>query len=367
MKIGCVKEIKVQEYRVGITPDNVSDFIAQHHSVMIETRAGDGSGFSDAMYQAAGAVIVPNANEIWAASEMIIKVKEPLEPEYQHMREGQILYTYLHLAANQPLTEAMMKSGCIGVAYETIEDARGDLPLLKPMSEIAGRLSIQEGAKYLEKPFGGKGVLLGGVPGVKNAKVVILGAGIVGMNACQMAVGLGADVTMIDVDIEKLRHMDALYGNKIHTLYSSPSTIRNEVKTADLVIGAVLIHGASAPKLLKREYLSDMTAGSVIVDVAVDQGGCFETSRVTYHNDPVYEVDHIVHYCVANMPGAVARTSTLALTNATLPYGLRIAGQGIETAMRADPMLRKGINVFRGHCTYDKVALQFHIPYTELI
>ena len=260
----------------------------------------------------------------------------------------------------------MMKSGCIGVAYETIEDARGGLPLLKPMSEIAGRLSIQEGAKYLEKPYGGKGVLLGGVPGVKNAKVVILGAGIVGMNACQMAVGLGADVTIMDVDLEKLRHMDTLYGNRIHTLYSSPSIIRNEVKTADLVIGAVLIYGASAPKLLKREYLSEMTAGSVIVDVAVDQGGCFETTHATYHNDPVYEVDHIVHYCVANMPGAVARTSTLALTNATLPYGLRIADQGIETAIQTDSMLRKGINIFRGNCTYDKVAQQFHIPYKEM-
>ncbi len=366
MKIGCLKERKVDEYRVGVTPDNVSDYIAHHHSVMIETHAGDGSGFSDAMYQAAGAVIVPDAKEIWAVSEMIIKVKEPLEPEYQHMREGQILYTYLHLAANRPLTEAMMQSGCIGIAYETIEDAHGGLPLLKPMSEIAGRLSIQEGAKYLEKPYGGKGVLLGGVPGVKNAKVVILGAGIVGMNACQMAVGLGADVTIIDVDLDKLRYMDTLYGNRIHTLYSSPSIIRNEVKTADLVIGAVLIHGASAPKLLKREYLRDMTAGSVIVDVAVDQGGCFETTRATYHNDPIYEVDHIVHYCVANMPGAVPRTSTLALTNATLPYGLRIADQGIEKAMRADPMLRKGINVYRGKCTYDKVAQQFHIPYTEL-
>lgn len=366
MKIGCVKELKVEEYRVGITPDNVSDLIAHHHHVMIETHAGEGSGFTDAMYQAAGADIRPTSTEIWATSKMIIKVKEPLESEYQQMREGQILYTYLHLAANRPLTEAMIRSGCIGVAYETIEDAHGGLPLLKPMSEIAGRLSIQEGAKYLEKTYGGKGVLLGGVPGVKNAKVVILGAGIVGMNACLMAVGLGADVTIMDVDLDKLRYMDTLYGNRIHTLYSSPSIIRNEVKTADLVIGAVLIHGASAPKLLKREYLSDMTAGSVIVDVAVDQGGCFETTRATYHNDPIYEVDHIVHYCVANMPGAVARTSTLALTNATLPYGLRIADQGIEAAMRADPMLRKGVNVYRGKCTYDKVAQQFNIPYTEL-
>lgn len=367
MEIGCVKELKVAEYRVGLTPDNVRDFVARQHRVMVETHAGDGSGFSDPEYQAAGAVIVPTAKDIWANSDMIIKVKEPLEPEYGQLREGQILYTYLHLAANQTLTEAMLKSRCIGVAYETIEDTHGGLPLLKPMSEIAGRLSIQEGAKYLEKPFGGKGVLLGGVPGVKNAKVVILGAGIVGMNACQMAVGLGADVTIMDLDLDKLRYLDELYGNRIHTLYSSPSSIHNEVKTADLVIGAVLIHGASAPKLLKKEYLKDMTPGSVIVDVAVDQGGCFETTRATYHNDPVYEVDHIVHYCVANMPGAVARTSTLALTNATLPYGLKIADQGIEKAMRADPLLRKGVNIYRGSCTYDKVAQQFGLPYQELV
>ncbi len=367
MKIGCVKELKIQEYRVGITPDNVSDYVSHHHTVMIETQAGDGSGFSDAEYKAAGAAIVPTAEEIWADSDMIVKVKEPLECEYPLIRDGQILYTYLHLAANRPLTEAMMRSGCIGVAYETIEDAHGGLPLLKPMSEIAGRLSIQEGAKYLEKPFGGKGVLLGGVPGVKSAKVVILGAGIVGMNACQMAIGLGADVTVMDVDLEKLRYLDTLYGNRINTLYASPSIIRSEVKTADLVIGAVLIHGASAPNLLKKEYLKEMVPGSVIVDVAVDQGGCFETTRATYHNDPVYKVDQIVHYCVANMPGAVARTSTLALTNATLPYGLKIADQGIEKVIQEDILLQKGINVYRGDCTYDNVARQFGFHYKKLM
>jgi alanine dehydrogenase len=363
MKIGCVKEIKPQEYRVGMTPDNVHDFIAHGHEVMIETQAGEGSGFTDAAYLAAGAVIVPAAGEVWSKSEMIIKVKEPLESEYKLMREGQIIYTYLHLAANKSLTEAMLASGCIGVAYETIEDAGGGLPLLKPMSEIAGRLSVQEGAKYLEKPFGGKGVLLGGVPGVKSAKVIILGAGIVGANACQMAVGLGADVIVMDIDLEKLRMLDALYGNRIKTLYATPSAIRNEILSADLVIGAVLVHGASAPKLLKREYLKDMIPGSVIVDVAVDQGGCFETTRPTYHNDPVYEIDRIVHYCVANMPGAVPRTSTLALTNATHAYGLKIAGQGIEKTMRDDPLFRKGINIYRGACTYDKVAQQFGLPY----
>ncbi len=366
MNIGCVKESKVEEYRVGMTPDNVSEFVARQHHIMVEAGAGEGSGFSDSEYRNAGAEIVQKAADVWARSEMIIKVKEPLEAEYTLMRDGQILYTYLHLAANRPLTEAMLKSGCIGVAYETVEDRQGGLPLLKPMSEIAGRLSVQEGAKYLEKPFGGRGVLLGGVPGVKNAKVVIIGAGIVGTNACQIAVGFGADVTIMDKDPDKLRHLDSLYGNRVHTIFSSPSAIRSEVKTADLVIGAVLVAGARAPKLLKREYLKDMLPGSVIVDVAVDQGGCFETTKATYHNDPVYTVDGIVHYCVANMPGAVARTSTLALTNATLPYGLQIADQGIEQMIKTDPLFAKGVNIYRGACTFDKVAQQFQLPYTPL-
>jgi len=362
MIIGCVKEIKPQEYRVGMTPDNVRDFAAHRHTVMVETKAGEGSGFSDAAYRDAGAEIVPAAETVWAQSDMMIKVKEPLQAEYRFMRENQILYTYLHLAANRPLTEAMLQSGCIGVAYETIEDGDGGLPLLKPMNEIAGRLSIQEGAKYLEKPFGGKGVLLGGVPGVKNAKVIILGAGIVGANACKMAVGFGADVTVMDLNLDKLRALDALYGNRIHTLYAAPSIIRGEIKTADLVIGAVLIHGASTPKLLKRDDLKTMIPGSVIVDVAVDQGGCFETTKATYHSDPVFTVDQIVHYCVANMPGAVPRTATLALTNATHACGLKIANLGIDAAMKDDPLLRKGINICRGACTYDKVARQFGLP-----
>ena len=363
MKIGCVKEIKPQEYRVGMTPDNVRDFTAHRHTVLIETQAGEGSGFPDAAYRDAGAEIIPDADTVWAQSDMMIKVKEPLPTEYRCLRENQILYTYLHLAANRPLTEAMLQSGCVGVAYETIEDGNGGLPLLRPMSEIAGRLSIQEGAKYLEKPFGGKGVLLGGVPGVQNAKVVILGAGIVGANACRMAVGLGADVTVMDLDLEKLRALDAHYGGSIHTLYAAPSAIRSEIRTADLVIGAVLIHGASAPKLLKRDDLQTMIPGSVLVDVAVDQGGCFETTRATYHSDPVFTVDQIVHYCVANMPGAVPRTATLALTNATHAYALKIADLGIDAAMRDDPLLRKGINILRGACTYDKVARQFGLPY----
>ena len=362
MKIGCVKEIKEQEYRVGLTPANVSEYTARGHEVTLETKAGEGSGFSDEAYRAAGAAIAQTAAEVWASSEMIVKVKEPLTQEYGLLRNGQILYAYLHLAANRPLTEALMQSGCIGVAYETIEDAGGGLPLLKPMSEIAGRLSIQEGAKYLEKPFGGKGVLLGGVPGVHSAKAVILGAGIVGINACKMAVGLGADVTVMDIDLEKLRALDALYGNRVQTLFSSPTAIRNEVADADLVIGAVLVPGASAPKLLKREYLQDMAAGSVIVDVAVDQGGCFETTKATYHRDPVYEVEHIVHYCVANMPGAVPRTSTFALTNATLSYGLKIAAQGVDALLQNDAHFRKGVNVYRGACTYAAVASQFGLP-----
>ena len=366
MNIGCVKEIKPQEYRVGMTPGNVHDFTAHGHTVIIETEAGMGSGFSDEAFKAAGAIIADSAQEVWAKSEMIVKVKEPLEAEYPLMREGQILYTYLHLAANRPLTEAMLKSGCIGVAYETIEDKSGGLPLLKPMSEIAGRLSIQEGAKYLEKPFGGKGVLLGGVPGVKGARVIILGAGIVGANACRMAVGLGADVTVMDVDLDKLRTLDALYTGRVKTLYSTPSATHAEVQTADLVIGAVLIHGASAPKLLKKDYLKDMIPGSVIVDVAVDQGGCFETTKATYHRDPVYEVDGIVHYCVANMPGAVPRTSTLALTNATHAYGLKIADQGVDALLKGDPFFRKGINIYRGSCTYDQVAQQFGLAVKAL-
>lgn len=366
MKIGCVKEIKTHEYRVGMTPDNVREYIANGHTVYIETKAGEGSGFCNEEYLAAGAIIADTAKDVWHTCDMIVKVKEPLEPEYSLMRDGQIVYTYLHLAADKELTDAMMKSGCIGVAYETIEDRNGGLPLLKPMSEIAGRLSVQEGAKYLEKPFGGRGLLLGGVPGVKNAKVVVIGAGIVGTNACKMAVGLGADVTVIDINVDRLRYLDDIYAGRIKTLYSTPTTIQNEVADADLVIGAVLIPGASAPKLLKKEYLKGMNPGSVIVDVAVDQGGCFETTKATYHNDPIFEIDGVVHYCVANMPGAVPRTSTIALTNATLSYGVKIANMGIEEAVKADAGLKKGINIYKGNCTYDKVAEYFNMKCSSL-
>lgn len=366
MKIGCVKEIKAFEFRVGITPGNVEEYVSHGHEVCIESGAGEGSGFSDGEYAAAGAKIVQNAKDVWSLSDMIIKVKEPLEQEYGLIRSGQILFTYLHLAANRALTEAVVKSGCTGVAYETIEDRFGDLPLLRPMSEIAGRLSIQEGAKYLEKPFGGRGVLLGGVPGVRNAKVVILGAGIVGKNACKMAVGLGADVTVLDINMDRLRYLDDLYDGRIKTLYSTPQVIKAEVSGADLVVGAVLIHGASAPKLVKKEYLAGMIPGSVIVDVAVDQGGCFETTKPTYHNDPVFTVDGVVHYCVANMPGAVPRTSTLALTNATLPYGLAIADKGVEALAAADAGFKKGVNCYGGACTYDKVAEAFGMQAQKL-
>lgn len=366
MKIGCVKEIKTHEYRVGMTPDNVREYVTNGHTVYIETKAGEGSGFSNEEYLAAGALIADTANDVWDTCDMIVKVKEPLEPEYSLMREGQIVYTYLHLAADKKLTDAMIKSGCIGVAYETIEDRNGGLPLLKPMSEIAGRLSVQEGAKYLEKPFGGRGLLLGGVPGVKNAKVVVIGAGIVGTNACKMAVGLGADVTVIDINLDRLRYLDDIYAGRIKTLYSTPTTIQNEVADADLVVGAVLIPGASAPKLLKKEYLKGMNLGSVIVDVAVDQGGCFETTKATYHNDPIFEVNGVVHYCVANMPGAVPRTSTIALTNTTLSYGVKIANMGIEEAAKSDTGLKKGINIYKGACTYDKVAEFFDIECSRL-
>lgn len=366
MKIGCVKEIKVQEYRVGLVPANVAEYIKCYHEVYIETNAGEGSGFTDEEYSQAGATILNSAEEVWALCDMIVKVKEPLPLEYPLMRRSQIIYTYLHLAANRPLTNAMLANGCIGVAYETITDKKGGLPLLKPMSEIAGRLSVQEGAKYLEKPFGGRGILMGGVPGVKNAKVVVLGGGIVGANACKMALGLGADVTVLDKSLDRLTYLDDIFNGRVKTLYSTDIIIKSEIKDADLVIGAVLIPGASAPKLLKKEYLKTMKKGAVIVDVAVDQGGCFETTKATYHNDPIFEVDGVIHYCVANMPGAVPHTSTTALTNATLKYGLMIANLGIEGAAKQDSGLKNGINIYEGKCTFKNVADSFGIEYIQI-
>lgn len=365
MKVGCVKEIKKHEYRVGMTPDNVSSYVAHGHQVMIESNAGAGAGFTDEAYQNAGAMIA-DADDVWKNCDMIVKVKEPLTEEYSKLRDGQILYTYLHLAADRPLTDALLKSGAKSVAYETLTDANGALPLLKPMSEIAGRLSVQEGAKCLEKPFGGLGVLLSGVPGVRKAKIVILGAGVVGSNACKIAVGMGADVSIIDLNLARLSHLDDIYGSRIQTLYSTAPAIHKALQEADLAIGAVLIPGAAAPKLIKKEYLKDMKPGSVIVDVAVDQGGCCETTHATYHDDPTFVVDGVVHYCVANMPGAVPYTSTVALTNATLRDGLLIADNGLEAACSKDIGLFNAINTYCGKLTLASVAEEYGIEYTDV-
>ncbi|MDR2516297.1 MAG: alanine dehydrogenase [Spirochaetaceae bacterium] len=365
MKIGCVTEIKKHEYRSGMTPDNVETYRANGHEVFIQKGAGLGASFTDDDYRAKGAVIIESAGEIWAASDMIIKVKEPLEAEYPLIRRDQILYTYLHLAPNRPLTDALLASGAKAVAYETVRDAAGRLPLLKPMSEVAGRLSIQEGAKYLEGPMGGRGVLLGGVPGVPRARVLIVGGGVVGLNACKMAAGAGAAVTILDSSAERLAYLDDIFGQRIQTLYSQETVLEKALYEADLVIGAVLIPGAAAPKLIKRKYLANMKKGGVIVDVAVDQGGCAETTKPTYHDDPVYTVDGVIHYCVANMPGAVARTSTIALTNATLRYGLAIANNGLENAARADGGLALGINCYRGLLTCREAAESLNLPYAD--
>ena len=354
MRVGCVKEIKRHEYRVGCTPATVSAYVKAGHEFFIENGAGEGSGFSDNEYQAAGAKVLETAAEVWQTVDMMIKVKEPLESEYQYFREGLILYTYLHLAADKELTDALLESKVTGVAYETLFD-HGDLPLLKPMSEVAGKLAVQEGAKCLEKPFGGSGILLGGVPGVKKGKVVIIGGGVVGTNAAKAAVGIGADVVVLDRDLKRLSYLDDIFGNNIQTMYSTDYAIEEQCKTADVVIGAVLIAGAAAPKLVKKEYLKNMKPGSVIVDVAVDQGGCVETTKQTYHDNPTFVVDGVVHYCVGNMPGAVPRTSTMALTNATLSYGLQIANKGIEEAIKS-PILSSAINTYKGHVTYLGVA-----------
>ena len=366
MKIGCVTEIKKHEYRVGLTPANAAEYRAAGHEVHVQAGLGEGSSFSDAEYAAAGAVVLNDAGEVWRKSDMLIKVKEPLREEYGLMQKGQIIYTYLHLAADPELTRAMMDSGATGVAYETLTDREGRLPLLMPMSEVAGRLSILEGAKYLEKPFGGRGVLLAGVPGTHRAKVVIIGAGIVGTNAAKIAVGFGARVTVMDVNLDRLRYLDDIFGAQIQTICSSSAAIRAELVDADLVIGSVLIPGKVAPKLIKREYLKDMMPGSVIVDVAVDQGGCSEVTRPTYHDNPTFVVDGVVNYCVANMPGSTPRTSTMALTNATLRYGLLIAGLGLEKACGRDAGIRNAINIHQGKCTYENVATSLNIPYTPL-
>ena len=359
MKVGCVKEIKNNESRVGMTPDNAQEYCRHGHQVFIQKGAGLGSGFSDEEYAENGATVLETAAEVWATADMIVKVKEPLEQEYPFMRENQIIYTYLHLAADKHLTDALLKQKCKGVAYETLTDARGGLPLLKPMSEIAGRLSVIEGAKHLEKPFGGCGVLISGVPGVRKAKVVVIGGGVVGANACKMALGLDADVTILDVSLDRLAQLDDQFGGRIKTIYSTPTAVEREISDADLVIGAVLIPGASAPKLVKHEMLKKMKTGAVIVDVAVDQGGCVETTHATTHDAPTFTVDGVLHYCVANMPGAVPYTSTLALTNATLRYGLKIADLGLETAAKCDAGIRNAINTYDGKCTCSGVAVAF--------
>ena len=366
MRIGCAKEIKNREYRVGLTPDNVKSYVRAGHEVFVEKGAGTGSGFSDTEYEKAGARLCDSAAETWENSDMMVKVKEPLKEEYKYFRRGMIIFTYLHLAADRELTDAMLESGVKGFAYETLIEKDGGIPMLVPMSQIAGRLSVQEGAKYLEKTFGGSGVLLSGVPGTPKAKVVIVGGGTVGTNACKIAVGMGADVTVLDIDMHRLSYLDDIFGARIHTLVSTDTNIENSLREADLTVGSVLIPGKAAPKLIKKEYLKEMKKGSVIVDVAVDQGGCCETTKMTSHDDPIYEVDGIVHYCVGNMPGAVPRTSTIALTNSTLKYGLKIASEGLEEACRRDPVMISGVNTYDGKLTCKNVAVSFNMDYTDL-
>lgn len=356
MIVGIPREIKPEENRVGCVPGGVRELVQHGHRVLVETHAGEGSGITDEEYVQAGAEIVATADEVWGEAEMIWKVKEPIAPEYGRLREGQILYTYLHLAPDRPQTEALLSAGVVAIAYETIEQKDGSLPLLAPMSEVAGRLSIQAGARSLEKFYGGRGVLLGGVPGVPPGHVSVIGGGMVGRNAAWMAVGLGADVTVLDLSMDRLRWFDDNFHGRIKTLYSTPTTIESELAQADLVIGAVLVPGARAPRLVRREHLSGMKPGSAIVDVAIDQGGCVETIHITTHSDPTYIVDGVVHYGVANMPGAVPRTSTFALHNVTMPYAVRIADMGWEAAMRADPVLAGGLNVCKGRVTYKAVA-----------
>ena len=366
MKIGVPREIKANEYRIAMVPAGVEALTRRGHRVLIESGAGEGSGFPDQLYRAAGAELVDTAEEVWARSEMIVKVKDPIAPEWPLIRPGQLLFTYFHFAASEPLTRALMDSGAVAIAYETVQLDNGELPLLTPMSEVAGRLSILEGAKYLERFYGGRGLLLGGVPGVLPARVVILGGGVVGTNAAKMAAGFGARVTLLDISLPRLRYLSDVMPANVELLHSNPYNIREQLRTADLLIGGVLLPGKKAPSLVTREDLALMQNGSVIVDVAVDQGGCVETIRPTTHEDPIYEVDGVIHYAVANMPGAVARTSTLALTNATLPYAVTLADEGWKTACRADPALLLGVNVVDGVITYPGVAEAFGLEATPI-
>lgn len=366
MIIGIPKEIKNNENRVALTPAGAKELVKKGHTVYIQHTAGENSGFSDAAYEAAGARILPAIEDVYGAADMIVKVKEPILSEYPLVRKGQLVFTYFHFASDEALTRAMMQSGSVCLAYETVENPDGTLPLLIPMSEVAGRMSVQEGARFLEKPQGGKGILLGGVPGVKPARVLVLGGGVVGCNAAWMAAGLGADVTIADISLPKLRHLSDIMPANVKTLYSSTHNIEQELPYTDLVIGAVLIPGAKAPHLITRPMLSLLKKGSVLVDVAIDQGGCFETSHPTTHADPVYEVDDIVHYCVANIPGAVPQTSTLALTNATLPYVLQLADKGWEIATAENPGLKPGLNIIDGKIVYPAVAEAFGLPYEAI-
>ena len=366
MIIGVPKEIKNNENRVALTPAGTQELVKRGHTVYVQTSAGVDSGFQDDEYGKAGAKLIATAAEVFSLSEMIMKVKEPIEQEYKLIKKNQLVFTYFHFASHEPLAKAMVASGAVCLAYETVERADGSLPLLIPMSEVAGRMAIQEGAKYLEKPLKGRGILLGGVPGVKPAKVLILGGGVVGTNAAKIAAGMGADVTITDVNLTRLRYLDDVMPKNVHTLVSNEYTIREMVKDHDLIVGAVLIPGAKAPKLVTRDMLKTMRPGTVLVDVAVDQGGCIETCTPTTHENPTFIIDDVVHYCVANMPGAVPYTSTLALTNATLPYAIRLANQGWKQACQENSDLRNGLNIIQGEVVYKAVADAFGLHYTDV-
>ncbi|ANQ50891.1 alanine dehydrogenase [Flammeovirga sp. MY04] len=366
MIIGVPKEIKNNENRVALTPGGTKELVKRGHEVYVQATAGIGSGFTDEEYVAAGAKILPTIEDTYAIAEMIMKVKEPIEAEYPLIKENQLLFTYFHFASYEPLTKAMIEQKPVCLAYETVERADRSLPLLIPMSEVAGRMATQEGAKYLEKPVGGRGILLGGVPGVKPAKVIVIGGGIVGTQATKIAAGMGADVTIMDIDLYRLRQLDDIMPANVKTMVSSEHNIREEIKDADLVVGAVLIPGAKAPHLITRDMLKTMKPGAVLVDVAVDQGGCFETTKPTTHAEPVFDVDGVMHYCVANMPGAVPYTSTLALTNATLPYAVQLADKGWEKACAENVELKKGLNIINGTVVYKAVADAFGLEYTDV-
>jgi alanine dehydrogenase len=364
LQIGIPKEIKNNEYRVGMTPGGVEMLAKAGHSIVVEKAAGSGTGFADSEYEKAGATILGTADEVFEKADMIIKIKEPLDPEFARLRKGQILFTYLHLAGDKELTTRTLETGCIGIAYETMESRNGSLPLLVPMSEVAGRLATVEGAKYMQRTFGGRGIFLGGVPGTEPAQVLVLGAGIVGRHSMQMALGLGAEVTIMTRNVNRLREIDAIYRGRVKTLKMTPWAIREAVTRADLIIGSVLVTGAKTPWLITREMLKTMRRGAVIVDVSIDQGGCCETSRPTTHSEPIYEVDGVIHYCVANMPGCVPRTSTFALTNETISYALEIAGKGWKKACQDNYTIKTGLNTCEGKLTYKPVADVFDLTYT---